>query len=113
MAAGLCSLVGIDSQWGLIAPGILMGAGHCFIFPSMVDLAAGHFPPEHRGTGTSLILGAGDVGMLIGFATLGELIDSFGFDTALLTLAGLLVVSAGAFAARRYRAVRSRVAPLP
>jgi len=112
MTAGLCCLLGIESQWRLIPPGILMGAGHCFIFPSMVDLAAGRFPAEHRGTGTSLILGAGDVGMLIGFSALGELIDAFGFDTALLTLAGLLLMSAGAFAFRRYRADRSRVAPL-
>ncbi|MCH8967882.1 MAG: MFS transporter [Planctomycetes bacterium] len=112
MTAGLCCLLGIESQWRLIPPGILMGAGHCFIFPSMVDLAAGRFPAEHRGTGTSLILGAGDVGMLIGFGTLGELIDAFGFDTALLTLAGLMLVSAGAFSLRRYRANRSRVAGL-
>ena len=43
-------------------------------------------------------------------ATLGELIDAFGFDTALLTLAGLLLVSAVAFAFRRRRANRSYVA---
>ncbi len=109
MTAGLCCLLGIESQWRLIPPGILMGAGHCFIFPSKVDLAAGRFPVEHRGTGTSLILGAGDVGMLIGFGTLGELIDSFGFDAALLTLAGLMLVSAGAFSFQAYRAARSRV----
>ena len=108
MTAGLCCLLGIESQWRLIPPGILMGAGHCFIFPSMVDLAAGRFPAEHRGTGTSLILGAGDVGMLIGFGTLGELIDAFGFDTALLALAGLMLVSAGAFSFQAYRAARSR-----
>jgi len=94
MAAGLCCLIGVENQWRLIPPGILMGAGHCFIFPSMVDLAAGHFPPQHRGAGTSLILGAGDVGMLIGFSTLGELIDSRGFDTALLMLAVLAFVTA-------------------
>ncbi len=111
MATGLCCLLGIESQWRLIPPGILMGAGHCFIFPSMVDLAAGRFPAEHRGTGTSLILGAGDVGMLIGFATLGELIDAFGFDAALLTLVGLMLGSAGAFSIRAYRAQRLRVAP--
>ncbi len=111
MAIGLCCLIGIESQWRLIPPGILMGAGHCFIFPSMVDLAAGRFPAEHRGTGTSLILGAGDVGMLIGFATLGELIDAFGFDAALLTLAGLMLVSAGAFSFQGYRVARSRVTP--
>ena len=55
MAVGLCCLIGVESQWRLILPGILMGAGHCFIFPSMVDLAAAHFPPQHRGAGTSLL----------------------------------------------------------
>lgn len=85
---GLLALVGVDSQIGLIVPGILMGIGHCFVFPSMIDLAADRLPTEHRGTGTSLILGAGDVGMLIGYAGLGQVIDRFGFDVALQTLAG-------------------------
>ena len=109
-AGGLCCLMGVASQWALILPGVLMGAGHCFIFPSMVDLAAERFPAEHRGTGTSLILGAGDLGMLIGFAALGEVIDAFGFDVALASLAGAVLLAASYCALCRREAVFSRKA---
>ena len=71
-----------------------MGAGHCFVFPSMVDLAAERLPLEHRGTGTALILGAGDVGMLIGFVGLGEVIDAHGFNAALMVLAATVLAGA-------------------
>ncbi len=98
---GLACLVGVDSQLGLVLPGILMGAGHCFIFPSMVDLAAHEFPSEHRGTGTAVILGAGDVGMVTGFLLLGEVIDAFGFDSAIYTLVGLLVFGTVVFSIAR------------
>lgn len=101
LSCGLYCLIGIDSQWQLVLPGLLMGAGHSFVFPSMVDLAAERFPFEHRGTGTALILGAGDAGLLIGFATLGELIDAFGFDAAIATLAGLILLGAVVFGVAR------------
>ena len=78
-----------------------MGAGHSFIFPSMVDLAADRLPLRFRGTGTSMILGAGDVGMLIGFAGLGGIIDAYGFDTALTALATLVFGTAVIFAITR------------
>ncbi len=98
LAGGLLCLIGIESQWQLFLPGLLMGAGHCFVFPSMVDLAAERFPPQYRGTGTSLILGAGDLGRLIGFATLGGLIDRFGFDLSLQSLALIVALVAAVFA---------------
>ncbi|MGD2107953.1 MAG: MFS transporter [Phycisphaerae bacterium] len=107
-AVGLCLLVGIGEEGQLVWPALLMGAGHCFIFPSMVDLAAERFPAQLRGTGTALILAAGDVGMLIGFAGLGELIDRRGFDTALYALAITLVTAATFFAAARRDAVFRR-----
>lgn len=94
LAFGILGLVGIDSQWRLAPAALVMGAGHCFVFPSMVDYAASRLPAEHRGTGTSLILGAGDLGMLVGFAVLGELIDTYGFDKALFALAGLVLLAA-------------------
>ena len=85
-----------------------MGAGHSFIFPSMVDLAAERLPLEHRGTGTSLILGAGDLGMLIGYAALGEMIVTFGFDVSLNILAGTVLLSAVVFGVARRKDVYGR-----
>lgn len=107
-AAGLCCLIGIRGQWQLVWPALLMGAGHCFVFPSMVDLAAQCFPGELRGTGTSLILAAGDVGLLIGFSALGKLIDARGFDAGLGALSAVVVVGAVFFAIARRDAVFRR-----
>ncbi len=113
-AAGLLCLTGIESQWQLVLPGLLMGAGHCFIFPSMVDLAADRLPFEYRGTGTALILGAGDLGMLVGYVGLGELIETFGFDTAIITLAATVLVGAAVFGiVRRDAMFRRRSGVMP
>jgi MFS family permease len=111
MGAGVTCLTGAYSQWQLILPALLMGAGHCFVFPSMVDLAAERLPPENRGTGTSLILGAGDCGVLTGFVVLGEVIDRFGFDTALWTLVGVILVAVLVFGFSRRHAVLGRRQP--
>ncbi|MCH7812436.1 MAG: MFS transporter [Planctomycetes bacterium] len=91
---GVLGLVGIDTQWQLVLPAMLMGAGHCFIFPSMVDLGAQCLPPEHRGTGTSTVLGAGDLGVLIGLIVLGRVIEQVGYDAALQGLAATVLVTA-------------------
>ena len=91
--AGLMFLLGVQREVGLILPGILMGAGHCFIFPSMIDLCASAYPREHRGLGTSLVLGAGDVGILLGFAILGGTIAAVGYDWTIVGLGGVLVLA--------------------
>lgn len=107
-AVGVFSLVGIATQWQLVLPAVVMGAGHCFVFPSMVDLAAGRLPHEHRGMGTSLILGAGDLGNVIGFFVMGEMISRVGFDTCLTALAITILMGAAFFAYCRRSAVFRR-----
>ena len=107
-AMGLACLTEVSQSWHLAIPGLLMGAGHCFIFPSMVDLAADRLPPERRGTGTALVLGAGDVGMLIGYWSLGELIETYDFGVALWTLAGVVMFAAFIFAVSRWRQITGR-----
>lgn len=108
LAIGLLCLTTVQTQWQLVLPGVVMGAGHCFIFPSMVDLAAERLPAHYRGTGTALILGAGDFGMLTGYLALGELIKAFDFDTALTALSGTVLFGAVAFAVAHRGAVFSR-----
>ncbi len=108
MGTGTLFLVGVATQAQFILPAILMGAGHCFVFPSMIDLCASRLPYEHRGTGTALILAASDVGMLIGFVALGELIDKAGFDLALQLLAGVVFAAALIFAASQRKVVFAR-----
>jgi len=108
LGTGFVFLVGIQSQAQLILPSMLMGAGHCFIFPSMVDLCAGRFPPAQRGTGTALILAAGDVGMLIGYMTLGELIEATNFDVALELLAAEIFLAALVYGIGRRHVIFAR-----
>ena len=98
LVAGELSLLGVASESDLVIPALLMGAGHCFIFPSMIDLGAERLPVAHRGTGTSLVLGAGDVGQLIGFVGLGQVIHVYGFDRALVSLACAVTVGGAVFA---------------
>lgn len=110
-AVGVFFLVGIQTQGELVLPALLIGAGHCFVFPSMVDLAAERLPPDHRGTGTALILGAGDIGILTGFLVIGELIDRFGFDLALIALATTVLLGTALFAYTRRKFVLGRRGP--
>ena len=91
-----------------------MGAGHCFVFPSMIDLAAERLPADRRGMGTAMIMGAGDLGLLIGFVLLGEVFEHYGFDTGLLLLAALVLFSSVVFAvARREHLARRHLPPRP
>ena len=108
MATGTFCLVGVATQGQLILPAILMGAGHCFVFPSMIDLCASSLPHEHRGTGTALILAASDIGMLVGFVTMGELIKAAGFDLTLQCLAAGVLAAACLFACSRRSAIFTR-----
>ncbi|MCH9035576.1 MAG: hypothetical protein IID42_13925 [Planctomycetes bacterium] len=55
--------------------------------------------------GTSLILGAGDLGNVIGFFVMGETISRYGFDTCLAALAFTILLGAAFFAYCRRREV--------
>ena len=97
---GLLALLGVKAESHLILPALLMGSGHCFIFPSMVDLAADRLPPQYRGTGTALAFAAGDLGQLVGFVCLGQVIAAFGYDAAILVMAAAVAFGAVVFAIR-------------
>jgi MFS family permease len=57
---GLVLLTRVHATAGLILPAIVMGFGHCFTYPFLVDLSADSMPPQHRGVATALILGVCD-----------------------------------------------------
>lgn len=95
---GMLLLTQVHTAGGLVLPAIIMGAGHCFSYPFLVDLAAEKMPPQHRGVATSVILGAIDVGFLISFVLVGQLIKHHGFNVALVTAAGLASVGVAYYA---------------
>ena len=92
-STGIFLLLGVDTEAGLIIPACIMGSGHCFSYPFLVDLAADAMPVQHRGVATSIILGTMDIGFLLGFVTQGYLIKYYGFEKTLACIA--LTATAG------------------
>ncbi|MEZ6057350.1 MAG: MFS transporter [Planctomycetaceae bacterium] len=80
----------LSVEWGFVPSGLLCGFGHALLFPCVVSLGSEVFPPELRGTGTTMILGFIDVGMALLSQPLGWIIDRFGFVTMMLTSASLM-----------------------
>lgn len=84
---GYVSLCLVNSEWDLILPAIACGFGHALLFPCVVSLGAGAFPPEYRGSGTTITLGFMDLGVFLSAPVLGRLIDAYGFNVMFLTSA--------------------------
>jgi MFS family permease len=64
----------VRGEWSLWLPGVACGMTHAVLFPA--TLAAGNrwFPQQHRGLGTTLILAAWDVGLLVGMPAAGAIL---------------------------------------
>ncbi len=105
MAGGYLLLRGVRTELQFFFPAIVMGAGHCFIYPSLIDLGAERFPPAQRGMGTSIILGAGDAGFLAGYVGWGQLISGAGFAITFQVVAGWVLLVAALYAWRERRAI--------
>jgi MFS family permease len=108
LIVGLVCLLDVQTQVDLVLPGFFLGTGHCFVFPSMVDLAADRFPAGNRGTATALVLGAGDLGMLIGYLALGMIIENGGFGIAIWTIVGVVAVATVCFVSTKWMAIAGR-----
>jgi MFS family permease len=94
--AGHLLLVNVGSQWEFVLPALCTGFGHALLFPCVVSLGAGAFPPEYRGTGTSITLACVDLGTMLSAPLLGSVIERQGFNamyyaTAAIMAAGLVV----------------------
>lgn len=98
MAGGLLTVIPVDTAVGLIVPGVIMGAGHAMVFPSLVDLCAGKLPAANRGVGTALALGSIDLGTVVSFVGFGQLIAWQGFTVMLVALSLICAVTATLFA---------------
>lgn len=95
---GLLLLTRVHTAAGLILPGIVMGFGHCFTYPFLVDLSADSMPPQYRGVATSLILGVLDLGFLTGFLMMGYISKTFNFNVSFCTIAIIAIVGVSAYA---------------
>jgi MFS family permease len=89
----------VRNQWDLWLPGLAYGLSHAVLFPATVALGNRWFPEQHRGLGTTLVLAAWDMGLLLGMPTAGVLLhysESAGlppYPTLFLSVAGLVAVA--------------------
>jgi len=86
----------VSSEWHLVFPAMICGVGHALLFPIVVSVGAGAFPQQYRGTGTTLILGFTEVGIIIAAPILGSLIDLWGFSVMFVST-GFVVLTTGLF----------------
>ncbi len=76
-ALGHIILAHSTRQWHLIFPAITSGFGHAMLFPSVVSIGSGCFPKQYRGSGTTVVLGFTEIGMVVSSPVLGWIIDHF------------------------------------
>jgi MFS family permease len=93
-AIGHTILPSITQEWMLIGPSILCGFGHALLFPAVVSLGTESFPPQYRGTGTTIVLGFFDAGAIIFAPILGGIIDNWGFYPMFYTSASVMTLTA-------------------
>jgi MFS family permease len=94
---GFLMLSRVSAEWHLIGPAMLCGFGHALLFPCVVSLGSGAFPPEYRGSGTTLTLGFMDLGILLSAPLLGRVIDEAGFDAMYLASSGVTLTIAAIY----------------
>ena len=97
-AAGVLLLAGVHTQHELVLPAVIMGVGHCFSYPFLLDLAGDTMPPRHRGTAVALVLAMMDIGFLLGNIAWGYAIEWFGFSVALSTVSAVTLTGVIVFA---------------
>jgi MFS family permease len=100
---GYLLLIPVKSEWGFVLPAILHGFGHALLFPCVVSLGAGAFPPEYRGTGTTIILAFVDLGTMISAPLLGRLIEHEGFTRTYLVMMALTLATGVIYGVLRFR----------
>lgn len=85
--AGFLLLITVRSDWGFVLPSLCNGFGHALLFPCVISLGAGAFPPQYRGTGTTVILAFVDLGTMVSAPLLGRIIETDGFTRMYLAAA--------------------------
>lgn len=100
-AIGHLTLIFAHQSWQFAIPAICIGFGHALLFPCVVSLGSEPFPPQYRGTGTTMILAFIDLGRGIMSPLLGWIIVRYaaaGFEAMLITTTAILTLSVPAYA---------------
>lgn len=76
LSLNMLSYLLVRSEWQFVFPAVIIGIAHAILFPAVVAGGSSSFPDRYRGLGTTLMLGAFDLGMFIGSPTAGTVLRS-------------------------------------
>jgi MFS family permease len=96
----LCQLllVNVEREWQFVLPAVCGGFGHALLYPCIVSLSSGVFPPQYRGTGVTMTLMFVDLGTAVLSPVFGVIIDRYGFATMFRTAAAVTALTAISYA---------------
>jgi MFS family permease len=112
MAVSQLAFLLVGTEWQLVLPAIIFGGSQAIMFPAVTAAGSAAFPADSRGLATTLILGASDVGLLVGSPLTGMILsqsETFGlppYPTLFIALA-VAMIGAGIVFAVANRSVAS------
>lgn len=95
--AAMALLATAGSLTMLLAAAVTLAIGWGSAFPTLLTLAADWSPSHKYGTTMAMMSGFFSIGTAFGAIAVGYVADLWGFETAFLTVAGLLVVALAIF----------------
>ena len=75
MVISLLCYLPVQSEWGLMLPGVFAGISHAVLFPSVTAQGSSAFPNRYRGLGTTVMLAMLDIGTLLGAPLIGGMVQ--------------------------------------
>lgn len=101
----------VTRDWQFIPSALCLGFGHAMLFPCVISLGAGAFPEQYRGTGTTITLGAVDVGTILTAPAIGWLIDTYGFQVMFVVVGATFAASSVFYAVATFGVVDTDIRP--
>lgn len=104
MALSQLAFLLVHSEWQLAIPAVLFGSSQAILFPAVTAAGSAAFPAHSRGLATTLMLGASDLGVLVGSPLAGailsqsEMLELPPYSTLFVALAVIMATTAGIFA---------------
>ena len=104
MTLSQLSFLLVNTEWQLILPALIFGSSQAVMFPAVTAACSAAFPSQNRGLATTLILGASDVGLLVGSPLIGLIISQSkmlglpAYPTLFVIMAAAMVVASTLYA---------------
>ena len=114
MALSQLAFLPVRAEWQLVVPALIFGCSQAILSPAMMAGGSVAFPERYRGLATTVVLAAGDVGLLAGSPMAGIIVKYSGawalppYPVLFVTMAALLAAAAVWYAiSSRRRATRA------